>query len=318
MVKDLLILRHGDAKAPGAMGDAARELKDKGKRNAQRVGVWLACHHLLPDAVLSSPATRAMTTAEKCAKAAGLATTVIQTQSDLYPGDPNVITRAITMLPETVGRLLVVGHNPGLESLVFDLSGQPVGLRPASIVHLSHDGAWAEAAAGGFRFVRQIDAQTLPALFPYPGPDDPPTRSRPAYYYTQSSVVPFRHGPDGLEVLIISSSKRKHWVVPKGIQEPGLSARASAAREALEEAGVEGEVLDQPIGEYQNEKWEAACTVTVYPMRVTHEYSEDQWEEHHRGRRWVSVNDAISLVDNPDLQAIIAKLPDLLASGGEP
>ena len=63
MSKDLLILRHGHAEdLPDATfegGDIARELRDKGKRNAQRIGVWLARNDLRPDQIISSPATRA-------------------------------------------------------------------------------------------------------------------------------------------------------------------------------------------------------------------------------------------------------------------
>jgi 8-oxo-dGTP pyrophosphatase MutT (NUDIX family) len=43
-----------------------------------------------------------------------------------------------------------------------------------------------------------------------------------------------------MEVLLIGSSKGTHWVIPKGIHEPGLSATESASHEALEEAGVKG------------------------------------------------------------------------------
>ena len=72
--------------------------------------------------------------------------------------------------------------------------------------------------------------------FPFPGgvgnEGKTELRDRPAYYYTQSSVIPYRWTNSKLQVMIVSSSKNKHWVVPKGIVEPGLSPQLSAAKEA--------------------------------------------------------------------------------------
>ena len=49
----------------------------------------------------------------------------------------------------------------------------------------------------------------------------------------------------------------------KGIKDPGLSPRESAAKEALEEAGIEGEIADAALGSYTCEKWGATCTVAT-------------------------------------------------------
>ena len=46
----------------------------------------------------------------------------------------------------------------------------------------------------------------------------------PDWIYRQSAVLPYRQGPDGLEVLLVTSRKRSRWVLPKGIVEPGLTA----------------------------------------------------------------------------------------------
>ncbi|MCU7814138.1 MAG: NUDIX hydrolase [Candidatus Thiodiazotropha sp. (ex Lucinoma kastoroae)] len=133
-------------------------------------------------------------------------------------------------------------------------------------------------------------------------------RDRPAYYYNQSSVVPYRIQEGKPEILVVMSSKRKHWVLPKGISEPSLTLQASAAKEALEEAGVEGDVSDKPIGSYTYEKWGAECTVQVYPMRVSRELSEDEWEERHRGREWLSPKQAVKRVKQPELKPMIQSL----------
>ena len=62
----------------------------------------------------------------------------------------------------------------------------------------------------------------------------------PAWMYRQSAVIPYRKRPNGLEVLLVTSRKGTRWVLPKGVVEPGMTPAASAAREALEEAGIRG------------------------------------------------------------------------------
>ncbi len=112
-------------------------------------------------------------------------------------------------------------------------------------------------------------------------------RNQPDYYYTQSAVVPYRVRDGMIEILLITSRRRKRWIVPKGIVEPDLSPSESAVREAWEEAGIEGEVATEPLGMYTYTKWGDVCTVTVYPMRVEVELAS--WPEEFRDREWVSV-----------------------------
>ena len=57
-------------------------------------------------------------------------------------------------------------------------------------------------------------------------------------HFQQASVVPFRIRDGVTEVLLITSRKRKDWILPKGIVEPGQTPQEAAAMEALEEAGV--------------------------------------------------------------------------------
>jgi phosphohistidine phosphatase len=144
--------------------------------------------------------------------------------------------------------------------------------------------------------------------FPFPDENGTEMRDRPAYYYSQSSVIPYRVNDGKLEILVVMSSKRKHWVLPKGISEPALSLQESAAKEALEEAGIEGEVAEKAIGSYTYEKWGAQCTVNVYPMRVTRELPEKQWRESHRGREWLAPKLAIKKIKQTELKPMIQAL----------
>ena len=132
-------------------------------------------------------------------------------------------------------------------------------------------------------------------------------KSRPNWYYTQSSVIPFKKEKNDIKVLLITSRKKKKWIVPKGIVELDLSPQKSAEKEALEEAGIEGEVMSKKIGDYEHNKWGDICTVSVYPMEVKVEHSH--WaEEKERKRKWFSLKDAVKKVSNKDLSQIIEKL----------
>lgn len=132
-------------------------------------------------------------------------------------------------------------------------------------------------------------------------------RQVPDYFYTQSAVLPYRERDGKLEVLMITSRKKKRWVIPKGVKEPELSALDSAAKEALEEAGIQGLVSSSPMGSYQYDKWGGTCTVEVYAMRVD-KVLED-WEESYRDREWVSLDEAVNRIREDDLKQMVRHLP---------
>lgn len=136
-------------------------------------------------------------------------------------------------------------------------------------------------------------------------------RTKPDYYYAQSAAIPYRMNRGELEILLITSRKKRRWLVPKGIVEPDLSACDSAAKEAQEEAGVSGNVSGTSIGAYRYEKWGGTCVVKVFPMRV--ERVAEAWPEPFRDREWVSLGEAVRRVRDPRLKTLIEGLPQFLA-----
>lgn len=132
-------------------------------------------------------------------------------------------------------------------------------------------------------------------------------QERPDYYYRQSAVIPYRIVEGKLQVLMITSRRKKRWIIPKGIIEPELSAADSAAKEAFEEAGLNGQVCTSPIGTYEYEKWGNICRVQVFTMRV--EKVWDEWEENFRDREWISLDTAIKRVQEKRLKQILKDLP---------
>lgn len=133
----------------------------------------------------------------------------------------------------------------------------------------------------------------------------------PLWYYRQSGVIAYREKDGELEILLITSRKRKRWIIPKGIVERDLSPADSAAKEAMEEAGIEGIVSANPIGEYQYPKWDGICTVSVYLLRVTTVHKN--WPERSvRKRKWLRLEKAKELVREEKLKVLIEQVPDLI------
>jgi 8-oxo-dGTP pyrophosphatase MutT (NUDIX family) len=135
----------------------------------------------------------------------------------------------------------------------------------------------------------------------------PKPRQTPRQQY---AALPWRRGPEGLEILLITSRETRRWVIPKGWGKNGEPAMISAAREALEETGVAGRVREQPLGLYRYDKVMKSgraqpVQVAVYAMEVLHEHSD--WPEREvREKFWTSQAQAARLVAEPELQALIA------------
>lgn len=125
--------------------------------------------------------------------------------------------------------------------------------------------------------------------------------------------MPYRTSSDALDapvsVLLVTSMETKRWVLPKGNLVKGLSAHASAAVEAEEEAGVRGAACPTAIGTYRYRKKRGngaslMVDVDVFPIAVTDELPE--WKEGgKRERRWFSLIEAADAVDEPELKGII-------------
>ncbi len=120
----------------------------------------------------------------------------------------------------------------------------------------------------------------------------------------QSGVIPYRKTDEGYEVLMITSRRTGAWQFPKGYMEPGMEPEESAAKEAFEEAGVEGQVYNTLIGEYEYTKHYRTYCVELYPLQVTHIL--DEWEEKGQRRRaWWTPARAIDVLTSPALQGIL-------------
>jgi len=148
MNKELLLLRHGKSDWNTDTSDFNRPLNNRGKRNAQEMGEWLNEQQLLPDLIISSSANRALSTAKIVCKSLSLPSHTIKTDDLIYEARLADLRQALLQTPDSVHRLLLVGHNPGLEYLLSylapDISIAADGkLMPtAALAYLEVDAQW--------------------------------------------------------------------------------------------------------------------------------------------------------------------------------
>jgi 8-oxo-dGTP pyrophosphatase MutT (NUDIX family) len=130
----------------------------------------------------------------------------------------------------------------------------------------------------------------------------------------QYAALPYRRRADArTQVMLVTSRESGRWVIPKGWPKKRQSPRASAAREAREEAGVVGEIGRDSIGSYSYKKRMkngsvVACEVRVFPLKVKRQ--QKSWPE--RGQReiqWFSRAKAAKVVNERALGDIIRSLP---------
>lgn len=137
-MKRLLILRHAKSSwSDASLDDWQRPLNERGRRDAPRVGDLLRDRSLIPDVIITSDAVRARTTAQAVAKAAGYSREIVVDPS-LYHATPEDVLAVLNGVRDEAARtVLIVGHNPGLEDLVQQLTGQYHGLATAALVELA-------------------------------------------------------------------------------------------------------------------------------------------------------------------------------------
>jgi len=139
LMKTLLILRHAKSswKDP-TLSDIERPLNKRGRNDAPRMGRLLVDEDIIPDCIMSSTATRARSTAELVAEACGYEGE-IDFRDELYLADPDDYLDICSLLPDDCRAAMVVGHNPGLEILVAQLTGVDEPFPTAALAQVALD-----------------------------------------------------------------------------------------------------------------------------------------------------------------------------------
>ncbi len=135
-MRTVYVMRHCKSRWDQAeMPDADRKLSPRGKRDASAMGTRLAQDLPAPDLVVTSDARRARKTAERVAETWGYAGE-IQIDTRLYEGSRQGWLSLLRGLGDEVHTVLIVGHNPHVEEMVFMLGDRTVPMPTGAVVSI--------------------------------------------------------------------------------------------------------------------------------------------------------------------------------------
>ena len=139
----LILLRHAKSDWSGDEPDVARPLAKRGRRQAPEAGRWLAAHFHRLDLALVSPAERARET-----------WTLVESElphpprtrldDRLYAAPAGTLLEVLREVPEDLGTVVLVGHNPGLQDLLERLTGDEVAMPTSAVAVIDVPGSWAD------------------------------------------------------------------------------------------------------------------------------------------------------------------------------
>ena len=135
-MKTLILMRHAKSTwKEKKVDDYDRPLSKRGKKDAPRMGELLKEHNLLPDLIIASTSVRTHETVDLVIEASRYRGNICLF-SDLYMGEIDVYFTHIRQLSDEVNTLLVIGHNPSLESILQLLTGKVESLPSGAVAHI--------------------------------------------------------------------------------------------------------------------------------------------------------------------------------------
>ena len=170
--RQLLLLRHAKSSwdDPSA-ADFDRPLSPRGQKTAPRVGAEIERRGWLPDLALVSPAVRTRQTWNLVCARWPRPLPQVAAAEELYGATPQDLLGAAQGTPKTVGTLLMLGHNPGLEEFARKLAGPSSDARAlrqltekfptAALARLEIEGDWDELDFGAARLTHCLRPRDL-------------------------------------------------------------------------------------------------------------------------------------------------------------
>lgn len=151
MAKQLLIIRHAKSEWGDLnIKDFNRPLNSRGHKNAPEMAKRLLNKNLIPQRIVSSPALRAITTAEYFAEIFGINSADIIKEPEIYDALPFTLLDIINNLDDNNDFIALVGHNPGLTNLLnlyCDTSIQNIPTCGMALIHFPFD-SWKMLSRG--------------------------------------------------------------------------------------------------------------------------------------------------------------------------
>ncbi|MET1083443.1 MAG: histidine phosphatase family protein [Burkholderiales bacterium] len=145
-MKALFLVRHAKSSWDDtSLSDRDRPLNDRGRGDAPKMGERLAKRDVNPDLILSSPAVRALKTAEIIAKKLRYRRKDIVVDDRLYAVEADDLLDVIQKLDDKLKRVMLFGHNPELTELAHRLSSKISHLPACAVAEFTFDAkSWSE------------------------------------------------------------------------------------------------------------------------------------------------------------------------------
>ncbi len=143
----LIVLRHAKSDWSGHQSDVHRPLAERGRKQAPEAGRWLAANAGPIGLAVVSPATRARSTWDLASAELDVPP---ETREDerVYAASCRELLDVVRGIDEQHGTVVLVGHNPGVEELVEQLTGAWVSMVTSALAVVELPGTWAAAAPG--------------------------------------------------------------------------------------------------------------------------------------------------------------------------
>ena len=162
--KTLYLLRHAHAKERlSNQSDFDRELSSVGLQNSTRMGIHLNKEEVIFDAIVSSPARRAITTAQLVGEQMGFNSAAIIQNQDIYEASVRNLLQVINQFKGSWQQVLMVGHNPAITYLSEYISNAETGnMNTCGLIQLEFDDiSWEEVTEGSGNFKQYITPDLL-------------------------------------------------------------------------------------------------------------------------------------------------------------
>lgn len=161
-MKTLFLLRHAKSNWKDAsLPDFERPLNKRGKQAAPIVGKFMRKQKLRPDLILCSPAERArQTIAIVCEAAACKAE--LRYDERIYEANVARLLSVVSQIDESAEKVLIVGHNPGLEELLESLTSEVRHMPTAALAHITLNiEKWADVREHTGELIRLVRPKEL-------------------------------------------------------------------------------------------------------------------------------------------------------------
>ncbi len=151
IMKTLFLVRHAkSSRDDPSLPDRQRPLDDRGRHDASKMGKRLTDRGVEPDLLVSSPALRALTTAQLIADEIGYKRKDIVVDERIYASSPDNLLAVICILDNGLDCVMLVGHNPEFTNLAHRLSNTIIDMPTCAVVEFRFDViAWADVAEIG-------------------------------------------------------------------------------------------------------------------------------------------------------------------------